>query len=138
MNRTTYYSEEISQTALALLALVAAGKSLDAGTLRSLRSLLAAPNDSRENRVHLTVFSDLDDEEIGAEPPVIIPLAEWCQNANSYHDGYGTLSLKNRMSTHRDCHSGLRVFSPDGVEDAEEDSPHYLTASAQALRIYAE
>jgi len=138
MNRTAYYSEEISQTALALLALIAAGKSLDASTVQLLRSLLTAKSVSRESRVNLTIFSDLDDEEAGTELPVIIPFAECRKNINRYHDGYGTLSLKNRMPTHRENHSRLRVFSPDVTDDTEEDDAYCLAATTQALRIYAE
>ena len=102
MNRTSSYSEEISQTALALLALVAAGQSLDASTIRSLRSLLCPQNDSSESLVPLTVFSDSDyDDEEMTELPDIIPFADWRPKVNPCSNGYGTLSLKNQTSASR-------------------------------------
>ena len=138
MNRTTHYPEEISQTALALLALVAAGKSLDTATVQSLRSLLISQNDSRENRVHLTIFSDLDGDYGNAETPVIIPFAERSQNVRRCHNGYGALSLKNRASNGSNADSYLRVFSPDDTDDADEESSCCLATTNASLKIYAE
>lgn len=134
MNRTSHFSEEISQTAIALLALVAAGKSLDAATVGILRSLLNSHNDSGESRVNLTIFSDSDDEYGTAETPVIIPFAERSKNINRYHNGYGTLTFKNRTQNSRDSASWPRIFSPDGADD---DSLCLATTSP-SLRIYAE
>ena len=144
MNRTPYFSEEISQTALALLALVAAGKSLDTAAVQSLRSLLLSQDDSGENRVHLTIFSDRDDEEDHAETPVIIPFASQVNHANAYHNGYGTLSLGNgfsyarNVSAPREFHSHLRIFSPDAAAYPDEDEDDCVSANAPKLRIYAE
>ena len=138
MNRTTHYSEEISQTALALLALVAAGKSLDAATVRSLRSLLTSQYDSCDNRVNLTIFSDNDDEYGKAEPPVIIPFAERSINVNRYHNGYGTLSLRNRPSPSANSGSWPRIFSPEGTDCPDDEDALCMVASAPALKKYAE
>ena len=142
MNRIPYYSEEVSQTALVLLTLVAAGKSLDKAVVRSLRSLLLSQGDSRENRVNLTIFSGDDDEDGNAEPPVIIPFASQVNRANGYHNGYGTLSLENGFSSAnsvsvcKEIHSHLRIFSPDVAACSDEDD--YVSANAPKLRVYAE
>ena len=144
MNRTLYYSEEVSHTALALLALVAAGKSFDKAAVQSLRSLLLSHDDSRENRVNLTIFSGSDDEDDIAEPPVIVPFVSQVNNANRYHNGYGTLSFRNGFSstnsasTRRDNQSHLRIFSPDAVEYPDEEEDCCVTTTAPKLRLYAE
>ena len=138
MNRSTHRSEEISHTALAILALVAAGKSLDAATVQSLRSLFTPPNDSNDSRVNLTIFSDHDDEYGNAETPVIIPFAERSNNAGRFHNGYGTLSLQNRIPAHSDSGSWLRIFSPDAADAPHEENSYCLATTAPALKIYAE
>lgn len=144
MNRTLYYSEEVSQTALALLALVAAGKSFDKSAVQSLRSLLLSHDDSRENRVNLTIFSDIDEDEGSTEPPVIIPFASQVNNTNGYHNGYGTLSFRNEFSStnsvfaRRDNQSHLRIFSPDTAAYPDEEEGCCMTANAPKLRLYAE
>lgn len=138
MNRTTHYSEEISQTALALLALLAAGKSLDKATINSICSLFLHQNDNAENRVNLTIFSEHDDEG-NAEPPVIIPFTSQQNNTNRFHNGYGTLSFKNRMSVHRhESCSRLRLFSPDAASYHDEDDLPGFAVTTPALRLYAE
>jgi hypothetical protein len=137
MKRTAYYSEEISQTALALLALLAAGKSLDAESVSSLRSLLAKQNESCGKWVNLTIFSECKNEEENAELPVIIPFAERSKNVSRYSNGYGALSLKNRTSDYEEPASWLRVFSPD-TDYTDEDDSLCLAATASPLRIYAE
>ena len=138
MNRTTHYSEEISQTALALLALVAAGKSLDAATVLSVRSLLNSQNDSCENRVNLTIFSEQDDESGNTEVPVIIPFSTQNSIASYCHNGYGTLSLKNRTTPQRDSGSWLRIFSPDATGSTDDEKATCLATTAKSLKIYAE
>ena len=140
MNRTSqYYSEDISQTALALLALVAAGKTLDPATVQAMQFLLNLDNDSRENRVHLTVFSGHEDEDGDTELPVIIPFVRPRNNESRLNNGYGTLSFENRATAQNDnSHFRLRIFSPDtAAYQDEEDSP-YPVASTPALKVYAE
>ena len=144
MNRTPYYSEEISQTALALLALVAAGKSLDKATVQALRSLLLQ-DDSKENRVSFTIFSDQDDEDGNTELPVIIPFVSRVNHVNHYHNGYGTLSFRNKFpSTHsvsvrKEINSHLRIFSPDSADYRDDGEEEYcVAANAPTLRLYAE
>ena len=138
MNRTTHYSEDISQTALALLALVAAGKTLDATTVRSLRSLFNSQSDSGENRVHLTIFSDSEDNYGNMETPDIIPFAKRGSHVNRYHNGYGTLSLKNRTVPNRDSGSWPRIFSPDVADYPVEEDALCVAATAPTLKIFAE
>ena len=141
MNRTPYYySEEISQTALALLALVATGKSFDKSTIQSLRSLLLSQDDSREKRVNLTIFSGNDGECGNTEPPVIIPFASQVKNVNHYHNGYGTLSFRNYISNRRKNNTHLRIFSPDATDyrDDDEEDEYCVTANAPVIRLYAE
>ena len=146
MTRQSCYFEEVSQTALALLTLIAAGKSLDAAMIQSLHSFLVRQNDSGENRGHLSVFSD--DEDESTEHPVILPFTKQSIPASRCHNGYGTLSLKNtfssknsdnRASYHENFNSRLRIFSPEPVAcaDADEDTP-YLAATISPLKIYAE
>ena len=144
MNRTLYYSEEISQTALALLALLAAGKSLDKATVQSLRSYLQLQDNLKENRINLTIFSDQDDENSNAELPVIIPFASQVNNVNRFHNGYGTLSFRNgfsstnSVSARREMGTHLRIFSPDSADYSEEEDECCMTANAPTLRLYAE
>lgn len=139
MNRTTQYYEDFSQTAIAVLALLAAGKSLDKTIVNSLCSLLLRQNGLNENRVHLTIFSDLDDDDTNAEPPVIIPFASQQKNANSFHSGYGTLSCRNRMTPQREEHCyRLRLFSPVGASSQDEDESHSPDINVPSLRLYAE
>ena len=138
MNRTPYYSEEISQTALALLALVAAGKTLDRAAVQSLRSLLLSQDDSNEKRVNLTIFSDQDDEDGGTELPVIIPFESRVNNINRFHNGFGALSFRNSVSTRREIDTHLRIFSPDSATYPDEEENCCVTANAPKLRLYAE
>ena len=138
MNRTPYYSEEISQTALAMLALVAVGKPFDKATVQSLRSLFLSPNDSRQNRVNLTIFSGKDDEDGSTEPPVIIPFASQTDNMNRYHNGYGALSFKNSVPARREINPHLRIFSPDFADYPDEEEECCVTANTPALKLYAE
>ena len=138
MNLIPYYSEEVSQTALALLALVAAGKSLDKVAVQSLRSLLLSQDDFGENRVNLTIFSDQDGEDGYAEPPVIIPFASQTNNVNSYHNGFGALSFRNSVSAHKEINSHLRIFSPDSADYPDEEEEYYVAANVSSLRLYAE
>ena len=144
MNRTPYYSEEISQTALALLALVAAGKSFDKTAVQSLRSLLISQDNFRESRVNLTIFTGTDDEESNIEPPVIIPFASHSNNVNRYHNGYGTLSFRNEFSSingvpaHKETNSLLHIFSPDSVDYPDDEEEYCVTTNAPVLRLYAE
>ena len=138
MNLSAHYSEDISQTALALLALVAAGRTLNSATVRSLHSLLNSQNDSTENRVNLAIFSDCDDEYGNVETPVIIPFAERNASTNRCHNGYGTLSLKNRTTNHSEYGSWPRIFSPDAADCEDDENIFCLAATAPALKIYAE
>ena len=149
MNRIPYYSEEISQTALALLTLVATGKSLDKAAVQSLRLLLFNQDDFSENRVNLTIFSDHDDEDDNTEPPVIIPFASLANSANSYHNGYGALSFKNvfssktsvsarSVSAHKETNTQLRIYSPDSSDYQDDDDTYGMAFTAPALRLYAE
>jgi dipeptidyl aminopeptidase/acylaminoacyl peptidase len=143
MNRT-HYSEEVSQTALALLTLVAAGKSLDKLTVQSLCSFLARQQDFSENRVNLAFFSDLQTDDNTAERPVIIPFAKRVTNAKRSNNGHGTISLKsefspkNRVAARKETHSYLRIFSPDSADYTNDEDVCCMDASAPALRIYAE
>jgi len=139
MNRTSSYSEEISQTALALLALVAAGQSVNAATVRSLRSLLRPQSDSSGSLVHLTIFSDPDyDEEEKTELPDIIPFAELRPKVKQCHNGYGTLSLINQTSAYSNSDSWPRIFSPDISSSPDDDNTPCLATTTHALRIYKE
>ena len=142
MNRTPYFAEEISQTALALLALVASGKSLDRAVVQSLRSLLFSQDDHRDNRVNLTIFSGHEDGN--AEPPVIIPFTSHVNNVNRYHNGFGTLSLRNKFSSQNtvpareENNSQLRIFSPDAAEYEDDEETCCVAATVPDIRIYAE
>ena len=138
MNRTSYFSEERSDTALALLALIAAGKSFDRATQRALRCLLDFPNDSDKTPQYLSIFSGHDEEEDFTEDPVIIPFAPQRQNLSICHNGFGTLTI------HRDDREysppQLRVFSPDATDDSDDDDDDTtcLSATSPSFRIYAE
>lgn len=137
MSVTSRYSSEISQTALALLALVAAGKSLDPTTVRAMQSVLETQND-HEDRIHLTVFSDTEIDEM--ETPVILPFGEREFETRNHYNAYGTLQMRNR-NNFENCTqnvSYLRIFSPDeSAQWDDEDSP-CCAASGSSLRLYAE
>lgn len=123
---------EVSQTALALLALLAAGKSVDPATIRSL---LENQCDS-EDHVHLTVFSDNnsdhDEEDWGMEPPVILPFHRRKYENYSNSNGYGALPLRETSVSH------LRIFSPDTADyDTGEGSLYAMSAvNAPLLKVY--
>ena len=140
MNKTSQFgSGEISQTALVLLTLLAAGKSIDQNTVQSLCALLAAKDDSENSMVNLTVFSGSDVEDENTEPPVIIPFARHSSNENRHANGFGALSFKNRIPAYRDeSRFRLRIFSPDAATFQDEDDSSCLEASMPALRVYAE
>lgn len=137
MSVTSRYSSEISQTALALLALVAAGKPLNPTTIKALQSILETQND-HEDRIHLTVFSDTEIDE--TETPVILPFSEREFENRSDYNAYGALQIRSRNSFENRTQnvSYLRIFSPDeSAQWDDEDSP-YCAVSGSSLRLYAE
>jgi hypothetical protein len=143
--KTARYSSDVSQTALALLALLAAGKDIEPA---AIRALLEKHAKSEEN-LFLTVFSDQDTEEWDRENPAIIPFTGRNREQHSYSNAYGTLSLrngyqKNPLDSHRSSEIGpkthLRIFSPD-IDDDTTDEESFCTADSATscmLRVYNE
>ena len=144
--KTARYSSDVSRTALALLALLAAGKDIEPA---AIRALLEKHADGSEENLLLTVFSDYDAEEWDRENPVIIPFTGRNREQHSYSNAYGTLSLRNEYqknlhSSHRSSETGpkthLRIFSPDADDDTTDEECFCTTNSVTScmLRVYQE
>ena len=143
--KTVRYSSGVSQTALALLALLETGKNIEPATIRAL---LEKHTESEEN-LFLTVFSDNNTDEWDQENPIIIPFTGRNREQHSYSNAYGTLSLwngyqKNSHDSRRSSETGpkthLRIFSPD-IDDDTTDEEHFCTADSATsciLRVYTE
>jgi hypothetical protein len=153
MSVTSCYSPDISQTALALLALVAAGKPLDAVTIQFLQSLIDNQND-KSHCVRLTVFSESDAGE--TERPVILPFVEKERENRVYYNAYGALQMRDKKHSAKvdekplsrpakyrnEKTPQLRIFSPDVISDTEidvkADELPCLAEGGCFLKIYAE
>ena len=141
--KTVRYSSDVSQTALALLALLAAGKNIEPATIRAL---LERHAETEENLL-LTVFSDNDTEEWDQEHPIIIPFTGRNRERRPCSNAYGALSLRNEYQkdtydSHRSSETHLRIFSPDVDDDAINEEP-FCTIDAGSvtscmLRVYNE
>ena len=139
--KTARYSSDVSQTALALLALLAAGKDIE---LATIRALLGKHAESDEN-LHLTVFSDHDSEEWDRENPIIIPFTGRNLGQRPCSNAYGTLSLKNEYQkrSHHPSKTHLRIFSPDANDDITDNESFCVatttdSANSYTLRVYQE
>jgi len=146
--KTAHYSSDISQTALALLALLAAGKDIEPA---AIRVLLEKRIESDKN-LFLTFFSDNDTEEWDRENPVIIPFTGRNREQYPYSNAYGTLSLRNKYqnnslpsyhSSETDTETHLRVFSPDVDDYTTNEKPFCAMTAADSatsctLKVYQE
>lgn len=133
---TALCSSDVSQTALALLVLLARGKPLGPAVIKTLLENHADTEDS----LHLTVFSDHNEENWGDEPPVIIPFVGRKHENRSHSNAYGALPLRDGVSKKRNekrNETGLRIFSPD-TDDHASESPFFAASATTSctLRVY--
>ena len=144
--KTARYSSDVSQTALALLALLAAGKDVEPA---AIRALLEKKRTESDENLFLTVFSDNDTDEWDRENPIIIPFTGRNREQHPSSNAYGTLSFRNEYqknphSSYRSSETGpethLRIFSPEAEDNTIDEESFCTTDSATScmLRVYQE